>query len=79
MYTKLYSTVAQVMDVPVSQISEQSSPETIETWDSFHGLVLLDELETTFNVKFTLDEVLSTKTVSDIKRNLVNHGVLFDG
>lgn len=79
MYTKLYSTVAQVLDVPVSQISEQSSPETIETWDSFHGLVLLDELETTFNVKFTLDEVLNTKTVSDIKRNLLNHGVLFDG
>jgi acyl carrier protein len=79
MSTKLYSTVAQVMDVPVSQITEQSSPETIETWDSFHGLVLLDELETTFNVKFTLDEVLSTKTVSDIKTNLLNHGVLFDG
>jgi acyl carrier protein len=79
MSTKLYSTVAQVMDVPVSQISEQSSPETIESWDSFHGLVLLDELETTFNVKFTLDEVLNTKTVSDIKTNLLNHGVLFDG
>ena len=79
MSTKLYSTVAQVMDVPVSQITEQSSPETIETWDSFHGLVLLDELETTFNVKFTLDEVLKTKTVSDIKTNLLNHGVLFDG
>jgi acyl carrier protein len=79
MSTKLYSMIAQVMDVPVSQISEQSSPETIETWDSFHGLVLLDELETTFNVKFTLDEVLSTKTVYDIKKNLVNHGVMLDG
>jgi acyl carrier protein len=40
---------------------------------------LLDELETRFNVKFTLEEVLNTKTVSDIKTNLLNHGVLFDG
>jgi acyl carrier protein len=79
MSTKLFSTIARVMNVSVSQVNDKSSPETIGTWDSFHGLVLLDELETTFNIKFTLDEVLNTKTVSDIKRNLLNHGVLLDG
>jgi acyl carrier protein len=66
------------MNVPISRINDESSPESIETWDSFHGLVLLDDLETTFNVKFTIDEVVSTKTVADIKRNLQNHGVVLD-
>jgi acyl carrier protein len=80
MSSKLYETIAQVMSVPISKISDDSSPETIENWDSFHGLVLIDELETVFNIKFTLDEVTNTKTVADIKRNLLNHGVtLFDG
>jgi acyl carrier protein len=78
MSAKLYNIIAQIMSVPTSQINDESSPETIETWDSFHGLVLLDDLETTFNIKFTLDEVLNTKTVADIKRNLVNHGISFD-
>jgi acyl carrier protein len=66
------------MNIPISRINDESSPESIETWDSFHGLVLLDDLETTFNVKFTIDEVVSTKTVADIKRNLQNHGVVLD-
>jgi acyl carrier protein len=80
MSSKLYETIAQVMSVPVSKISDDSSPNTIEKWDSFHGLVLIDELEAVFNIKFTLDEVTNTKTVGDIKRNLLNHGVtLFDG
>ena len=80
MSAKLYSVIAQVMDVPLSKISDQSSPETISTWDSFHGLVLLDELETTFNVKFTLDEISNIKTVADIKHILQNnYGVLIDG
>lgn len=80
MSSKLYETIALVLSVPVSKISDDSSPETIQNWDSFHGLVLIDELETVFNIKFTLEEVTNTKTVADIKRNLLNHGVtLFDG
>jgi acyl carrier protein len=76
---KLYNITAEVMNVPVSLINDGSSPESIESWDSFHLLILIDELESTFNIKFTLDEVLKTKTLNDIKRNLNNHGVLIDG
>lgn len=66
------------MNISVSKINDESSPETIETWDSFHALLLINDLETEFNIKFTLDEVLNTKTVADIKRNLLSHGVSFD-
>ena len=79
MTNKLYSIIARVMSVPVSQINDQSSPETIERWDSFNGLVLVDELEAEFNIKFTLEEILDVKTVSDIKIHLKNHGVILDG
>jgi acyl carrier protein len=67
------------MKVPVSEVNDESSPQNIERWDSFHGLVLLDDLETAFNVKFTLDEVTSIRTVGDIKKSLYNHGILLDG
>lgn len=66
------------MSVPISQINDNSSPENIEKWDSFNGLVLVDELETEFDVKFTLDEILDVKMVADIKKHLRNHGINLD-
>ena len=63
------------MDTEISEINDSSSPETIENWDSFNGYVLLDELESEFKVKFSIEEVIDVKNVADIKRHLKNHGV----
>jgi acyl carrier protein len=76
MSSKLYNIIAEIMEVPVSEINDESSPETIENWDSFRGLVLADELETRYDVKFILDDLISVKTVDDIKKNLAKYGVL---
>ena len=78
MSSRLYKLIAKVMNVPVSQIDDKSGPESIESWISFNGYVLLDELETEFKVKFTLDEAIDVKTIADIKRHLGNHGVILD-
>ena len=78
MSQKLYKIISSVMAVPTSQINDNSGPENIEAWDSFHGLVLVDEIESQFQVKFSLDEVLDVKIVTDIKRHLKNHGVTLD-
>ena len=66
------------MSVPVSRINDESSPETIESWDSFHGLILADELETRFSVKFVLEDLTSVKKVSDIKKRLAKYGIMID-
>ena len=42
------------------------------------GLVLVDELENHFDVKFTISEITDVKTVADIKRHLKNHNVKLD-
>ena len=57
------------------KITDDSSPETIANWDSFNGLLLVDELEKGFNVQFSMDEIMDVKNVKDIKRHLKNHGV----
>jgi len=74
MSSTLYDVIAKVFEVPPSQINDGSSPQTIENWDSFRGLVLFDELETTFKVKFSLDDLLNIKNVGDIKKNLARLG-----
>ena len=78
MSNKLYSIISKVMDVPESEINDQTSPENIESWDSFHGLVLVDELENTFNVKFTIEEIADVQNVGDIKRHIKNHNIDLD-
>ena len=75
---KLYELIARVMDVPASDINDSSSPESIPSWDSFNSYVLLDELESEFQTQFSIDEVVETKNVADIKRHLKNHGVSLD-
>ena len=78
MSKKLYEIMSRVFSIPISEINDQSSPETIERWDSFNGLVLVDELESIFNVKFTVSEITDVQTTADIKRHLRNHGVILD-
>jgi len=78
MSNKLYSIISKVMDVPESEINDQTSPENIESWDSFHGLLLVDELENNFNVKFTIEEIADVQNVGDIKRHIKNHNIDLD-
>lgn len=74
----LFDLLAEVFSISSSEINDYSSPETIENWDSFNGLVLVDKLESEYNIKFTMDEIEDVSNVSDIKRHLKNHGVKFE-
>ena len=75
MSKKLYGIIAKVMDISIDEITDNSSPETIPSWDSFNSYILLDELESEFKTEFTIDEVTETKNVSDIKKHLKTHGI----
>ena len=76
MSQKLYEMISNIMNVPINTLNDQSGPENIENWDSFNGLVLVDEIENYFNVKFSLEEIIDVKTISDIKIHLKNHNVI---
>ena len=78
MSEKLYQIIGKILDVPVSEINDESSPETIENWDSFNSLMLADELESEFNISFTLEEIIDSANVAAIKKHLKNHGVSLD-
>ena len=78
MSDKVFSVVSKVFSISLDKITDESSPETIASWDSFNGLILVDELENKFNVKFSITEITDVKTISDIKRHLKNHGINID-
>ena len=78
MEQQLYELIGKVMGIDSDTITDDSTPESIPSWTSFKGYVLLYELETNYNVKFTIDEAMDVKSIRDIKRHLKNHGVIFN-
>lgn len=75
---KLKAILSKVLQIDENQITDETSPDNVQTWDSFNGLILVSELEDKFNVQFTMDEVTSVKCVRDIKESLKKHGVNLD-
>ena len=75
---KLFEIVARIFNVSINEINYESNPENIENWDSFTGYVLLDEIETNFDVKFTMDESLEIEKIEDFKTILKKKGISFE-
>ncbi len=78
MSEKLYQIISNVMKMDISVITDKLGPETIENWTSFNGYVLLSELESGFDVKFTINEAMDVRNIADIKRHLRNKGIDVD-
>lgn len=72
---RLKSILSNVLNINEDTINDETSPDNVETWDSFAGLMLVSELESQFNIKFTMDEIVAVKCVGDIKEAVTRHGV----
>jgi acyl carrier protein len=57
---------ADVLEVPLTQVTSDSSPETLETWDSVHHLNLVLALEQEFNMQFEPEEIDQLSNVGEI-------------
>jgi len=76
---RLKGILSKVLGVDKTKIVDAMSPDSVDTWDSFNALLLVSELESTFNVKFTMEEVSSARCVGDIKKFLRKYGVVLEG
>ena len=60
--------------VPVSEIPEDATPETLAGWDSLRHLELMLELEMTFGVRIPTDLVPELVSIGDIEDALAELG-----
>jgi len=70
--------ISSVLNIDENSINNDTSPENTESWDSFNALVMVSELESEFEVQFSIDEVYSVSNVEDIKNALIRHGIIFN-
>lgn len=71
---KIKTILAKVLQIDEDSITDETSPENVETWDSFNALLLISEFEKAFKMHFNIDEVTAVKCVRDIKKILKKHG-----
>jgi acyl carrier protein len=76
---KLKQTLANVLGVPESTIGDDTSMDTVESWDSLKHLNLVLALEEQFGVTLTEEQSFEILSYPLIKLVLGEHGVEFGG
>jgi acyl carrier protein len=64
-----------VFEIPIGQINEDSSPDTIESWDSLKHMNLVIALEEEFDCEFSDFEIVDLLSYKLIMTILNDHGV----
>jgi len=55
---------ADVFDVPEDTVDPESSPDTLERWDSVHHLSFVLALEERFGIQFSPDQMDGMRTIA---------------
>ncbi len=72
---RVQRTVAEIFSQPIEAIAPESSPDTIEGWDSVGHLNLVLALEQEFRVQFSPDDIERMLGVQQIVEVLERQGI----
>jgi acyl carrier protein len=64
MQETVFMVVSQVFNLPIDEINEESSPDTIEIWDSLMHMNLILALEEEFGIQFREEQIIEMLNVS---------------
>lgn len=63
---KIYATIAEVLEVDVSILTDDSGPEELEQWDSLSHISLVAAIEKEFSLSVPPDVAIDFDTVGDV-------------
>ena len=72
---RLREIVAKVLLLQESEVNDRISRKDAEAWDSLAHLMLINEIEATFEVSFSDDDIVKIDTIGDLKDKLRRLGV----
>ena len=70
MDNKLKIIFAEILEVDVSKITDDASPENIDTWDSLKQMGLIVAIEEEFKIQFDEDDIFELNSYSMIRSAL---------
>lgn len=63
---RVRQTIADVLGLPVEQVTTSSSRKNTPEWDSFKHVEVIMAVEAEFDARFSVEEIESFKNCSDI-------------
>jgi acyl carrier protein len=67
MEDRIFRVVSDVLGVPIEKVNDESSPDTIQAWDSLSHINLILALEAEFTISLSPDDVLEMLSVGLIR------------
>lgn len=68
MNERLRVLMAELLDLPSSEVTADMRRDDIEAWDSLSHLRLITAIEGEFGATFTMDEIAQLQTPGDMQR-----------
>jgi acyl carrier protein len=72
---RLISVFAEVLGVDEASLSDDSSPDTVEKWDSLSAMRLVSAIEETFSVELSTREIMKMSSIRLAREALLRKGV----
>jgi acyl carrier protein len=72
---KVEGVLAEVLQLPPSEITDDLTMKDVEAWDSLKHMELIVALETALEVQLTFEEIVAMQSVREIKRVLAERSV----
>lgn len=74
---KLITAFAEALTIPAESITDNLSYQSIPEWDSVTHMILISQLEDTFEVAIDTDDVIDLSSVSKSKEILTKYNIVF--
>jgi acyl carrier protein len=72
---KLNDLIADLLNVPSTDLTPDTGPENLPAWDSLAHVSIVAGVEETYKVQLTMPEILAIRSIADLRKTLEGHGV----
>ena len=73
-YERLNEVFRDIFDDDTIEVSDSTTADDIEDWDSLNHITLIDAVESEFGVRFTMGEVSGMKNVGEMAEIIKERG-----
>jgi acyl carrier protein len=69
----LTSLVSETLGIDEERVVPELSAETVDEWDSLNHLRLITAVEKRFDIRLSMEEVMSLASIGDLAQAVANH------
>ena len=68
MEEKLFILISEIINISTNDLNMESGPQSTPEWDSLAHLTIIAAVESKYNISFNMNDIISIKSVSDLKK-----------